>query len=357
MFTFAADFMNLQQRISTFVQLGKIFGHAAKDEAWPGFDCGLAESEYDAFVAKKQLGQVQNQWFTQENINLALSGLAKMLDEEHLRQWTNNYVISDDFQQKNVGIIMAGNIPLVGFHDLLAASIAGYAVKAKLSSDDTALMAGAIQVLALLNEELGAKIEIVERKLADYQLVIATGSNNSARYFEQYFGHVPLLIRKNRTSIAVISGDETEDELKALGADIFTYFGLGCRNVSRLFIPRDFEIDRFFGAMMPWNEVVNHHKYANNYDYNKAVWLLNNENLLDNGFMLLKEDNDLYAPTASIYYSRYQKREEVDAFVKKHKNEVQCVVSKNQIPFGEAQNPNVWDYADGVDTIEWLLRN
>jgi len=349
--------MNLQQRISTFVQLGRIFGYVSNDDAWPGFHCGLSETEYNDFLGCKQLAQVQNQWFTQENINLALNGLAEMLQAEHVQEWVNGYEISDEFQNRSVGIIMAGNIPLVGFHDLLSTLITGFSVKAKLSSDDTALMTGAIQVLKLLNEELGAKVKVVDRKLTDYQLVIATGSDNSSRYFEQYFGHVPLLMRKNRTSVAVISGDESDDELKALGADIFTYFGLGCRNVSRIFMPIDFHIDRFFGAMMPWNDVANHHKYANNYDYNKAVWLLNNENLLDNGFMLLKEDNDLYAPTASIYYSRYEERGEVDSFVCERRDELQCVVAKDQIPFGQAQNPKVWDYADGIDTVEWLLKS
>lgn len=349
--------MNLQQRISTFVLLGKIFNLASINQSWPGFDCGLTETEYNGFLATKELAQIQNQWFSQQNIDRALAGLAKMMASADLDEWVGHYTISDDLDERSVGIIMAGNIPLVGFHDMLSALLLGKRVKAKLSSDDTALMTGAIKVLHLLNDELGSRVEVVEGKMTDYQAVIATGSNNSARYFEQYFGHVPLLIRKNRTSVAVISGNESEDELKALGDDIFTYFGLGCRNVSRIFMPQDFNVDRFFNAMMPWSDVVNHHKYANNYDYNKAVWLLNNENLLDNGFMLLKEDSDLYAPTAAVYYSRYKDRAEVDAYFVEKKDELQCVVGDNHIPFGQAQNPKVWDYADGVDTIKWLISN
>lgn len=353
--TFASDFMNLQHRISTFVHLSRIFGLAARNAAWPGYECGLSQEEYNEFLAARQLAQVQNQWFNQENIDRALAGLAEMLDEEDLNKWLANYELPDDFNNESVGIVMAGNIPLVGLHDLLCALIAGYSVKAKLSSDDTPLMMATIKVLTLLNEPLASRVEVVSGKMTGYQRVIATGSNNSARYFEQYFGHVPLLIRKNRTSVAVIDGDESEDELKALGDDIFTYFGLGCRNVSRLFIPRDFELDRLFAALMPWNEVVNHNKYANNYDYNKAVWLLNNENLLDNGFVLLKEDEDLYAPTASLYYSRYESRDALDAYFKSHEEEVQCIVGRRHIPFGQAQHPKVWDYADGVDTIQWLI--
>jgi hypothetical protein len=191
--------------------------------------------------------------------------------------------------------------------------------------------------------------------MKDMDAVIATGSNNTSRYFEQYFGHLPHIIRKSRTSVAILSGGETDEELKALGRDIFAYFGLGCRNVSKVYLPEGFGIDRLFNALFEYNAIIHHHKYANNYDYNKAVWLLNNESLLDNGFLLLKEDESLASPTGSLYYEHYTDDQELRRNLDERAHEIQCVVSHADIPFGGSQNPALWDYADGEDTLAFLL--
>jgi hypothetical protein len=188
----------------------------------------------------------------------------------------------------------------------------------------------------------------------DMQAVIATGSNNTSRYFEQYFGHLPHIIRKSRTSVAILSGNESDEELNALGRDIFDYFGLGCRNVSKVYLPEGYDMNRLFNALYPYHEIVNHHKYANNYDYNKAVWLLNAEKLLDNGFMLLKEDTSLASPTGSLYYEYYSNGDEVRSALAARADEIQCIVSRDNVAFGHSQQPALWEYADGVDTLAFL---
>lgn len=184
--------------------------------------------------------------------------------------------------------------------------------------------------------------------------IIATGSGNSMRYFESYFGHLPHLFRKNRTSVAVLTGNETKEELEALGDDIFKHYGLGCRNVSHLILHKDFDINRFFEAIINQSDVVNLHKYANNYDYNKAIYLMNLEQILDNGFVLLKESEELFSPLAMLFYHRYEAFSEVESYLEKHKEDIQAVVGHGYLPFGSAQCPTLTDFADGVDTMSWL---
>jgi hypothetical protein len=212
-----------------------------------------------------------------------------------------------------------------------------------------------IHYLGIIDSRITDFVEIKERFLGDFDAVIATGSDNSSNYFESYFGKYPHIIRKNRTSVAVIDGSETKEELTELGKDIFTYFGLGCRNVSQLWIPMDFNLNRFFEAIYDYNPIANHNKYANNYDYNKAVYLMNKANLLDNGFLLLKEDFGLNSPLGMLHYVRYKDSIDAEHFLQENKDKIQVIVGKNYIPFGMSQNPGLTDYADGVDTMQFLV--
>ena len=231
---------------------------------------------------------------------------------------------------------------------------------AKLSSNDKLLLPYLTKYLIAIEPEFEGKIVFTEERLEKFNAVIATGSNNTARYFEYYFGKYPNIIRKNRNSVAVLSGKETSEELKSLSNDIFRYFGLGCRNVSKIFIPKDYNFDVFFNAMFIWKEVINDNKYINNYDYNKAVYLMSNVNLLDNEFLLLKEDINFSSPISVTFYEYYDSLESVSEKLITEKDNIQCIVSnlgiKNEIKFGETQNPNLWEYADGIDTIDFLVK-
>jgi hypothetical protein len=233
--------------------------------------------------------------------------------------------------------------------------LTGHIAFVKLSSDDHLLMPALLKILARFDESIEAQIVYATGLMKDMEAVIATGSNNTSRYFEQYFGHLPHIIRKSRSSIAILTGGESEEELKSLGRDVFAYFGLGCRNVSKVYLPAGFDMDRLFKALYDYNAIINHHKYANNYDYNKAVWLLNNEKLLDNGFLLLKEDASIASPTGSLYYEFYADENVLRKSLESHADEIQCIVSHSDIAFGGSQRPALWDYADGVDSVAFLL--
>jgi hypothetical protein len=254
---------------------------------------------------------------------------------------------------------MAGNIPLVGFHDFLSVLISGNKALVKLSSNDTILLPYLTKVLFSIEPEFEDLIEFTDEKFIDFDGVIATGSNNTARYFEYYFGKYPNIIRKNRNSVAVLTGNESTEQLELLANDIFRYFGLGCRNVSKIYIPEDYNFDPFFKAMYSWRHVINQNKYMNNYDYNKAVYLMSNIPLLDNEFMLLKEDKSLSSPISILYYEYYSSMEELTSLIEVSREQIQCVVSEcgmpGEVPFGTTQSPSLWDYADGVDTMEFLL--
>jgi hypothetical protein len=346
----------LKQRQHAFVQLGKALASLAGDHTWPGFACGLNEEEWTA--ARSMMTQVKqyNGWFTEENVRKAMGAWGRELTEEALEQWLNPYAFPDQPRAvKTVAVICAGNIPMVGFHDVMCTLLAGHNVLIKLSSDDHILLPFALTCLTTFEPALKKHVSMAGGKLEAFDAMIATGSNNTSRYFEYYFGKYPHIIRKNRTSVAVVDGRETEDELKKLGHDIFDYFGLGCRNVTHLLVPTAYDLDAFFKGIYSFHPIVQHNKYANNYDYNKAVWLLNKESLLDNGFILLKEDPDhLACPTASLLYSRYSSATEAQDFLEKHRDAIQCVVGHGYLPFGNAQAPALSDYADGVDTLAFL---
>lgn len=331
--------MDLQTRITAFAQLGDYF------------------KNFDALTIEK--AHQHNQWFTPENTQLAITAWANQLTEENLNKWVANYSVTPT-EMKKVGVIMASNIPLVGFHDMLTVLLSGHHALVKPGSDDEVLIKHVIEKLIELEPAFANRITLVDR-LKDYDAVIATGSNNTARYFESYFKHKPNIIRKNRTSVAVLKGDETEDDFKALGLDITRYFGLGCRNVTKLFVPQDFKIPTFLDAIQIYDTMGNHNKYYNNYVYHKAIFLMNQTVFLDNLFLNVKEDENLHAPIGCLYYERYNDINEVKAKLGSHADDLQCVVAKNEVidnavAFGKSQEPALWDYADNVDTMEFLLR-
>ena len=302
----------------------------------------------------------ENLWFTADNIERMLIAISEdMLDYKKLQNWVSAYQIPDRQSKTTIGLIMAGNIPLVGMHDLITAFIAGHQVKVKLSSKDEQLLPVFLKHMEnIAGGDIG--IEVVE-KLVDPDAVIATGSDNSARYFEHYFRDIPLLLRKNRNSVAVMTGYETDEELHRLTDDILAYFGLGCRNVSKLYVPEEYDLGNIYRAIPQASKVIDHDKYRNNYDYNYAIWMMNNDKFLTNGFLLLKEEPSLLSRIASLNYEYYKDGEHLLSLLNPLKDKIQCVVSSEEIAgfphvaFGDSQRPALDDYADGVDTMEFLL--
>lgn len=253
--------------------------------------------------------------------------------------------------------MLAGNIPLVGFHDLLSVLISGHHVQLKLSSKDSKLIQYLIKHLIWLEPAFEKIIKIKENKLENFDAVIATGSDNSARYFEYYFGKYPNIIRKNRSSCVILNGNESEEEMEALGEDIFSYFGLGCRNVSKAFVPKGYDLAKILSRWESYKEIIHHHKYCNNYDYQKSILLVNLIPFLDNGFILLQENEKLVSPISVLFYEYYTDQEDLEIKLNINKEKIQCIVGSNSlatVPFGGAQYPEVWDYADNVDTLTFL---
>ncbi len=344
--------MNKSQVITAFDALGKVLLSIGNQKEWVGYELGVTQEEYEKLQALVRRQFYLNGWFTEAAVLHVFKGWGAQLTKANLEQFSTDYTFTES--PKKVGVIMAGNIPLVGFHDFLCVLLSGNAIVIKLSSDDKTLLPALIALLKNFAPDLGERITVSEAKLGEVDAIIATGSGNSMRYFESYFGHLPHVFRKNRTSVAVLTGEETKEELEALGADIFTHYGLGCRNVSHLILSKDFELNRFFEAIMTQADVVNLHKYANNYDYNKAIYLMNLEEILDNGFVLLKESEELFSPLAMLFYHRYENFSEVERYLEEHKEDIQAIIGRNYLPFGVAQCPGLVDFADGIDTMAWL---
>lgn len=297
----------------------------------------------------------ENPWFTPGSVNLALEGLTRYLDPESMKKWVSAYRL-EPAKSRKVGVVMAGNIPLAGFHDLLSVLLSGHELMAKLSSKDSVLPTFVVNKLLEIEPRLGSSVALVAR-LKQFDAVIATGSDNSSRYFEYYFGKYPHIIRKNRTSCAVLDGSENEEELRLLGRDVFTYFGLGCRNVSKIFVPQTFDPIKLINAWDIYVDIIHHHKYHNNYDYQKSILLVNKLAFYDSGFVILQENEKLVSPISVVYLERYSNAEQLGARLDSVSNKIQCVVGKHHpadIPFGKAQEPEVWDYADKVDTLKFL---
>jgi hypothetical protein len=338
--------------IKALAQLGDIFRMLSMASPWPGFKCGVTENEYQECLDSIYQARIKNTWFTEGNIQSALMGWGEALEEAKLRKWTENLSIVTE--PKVIGVVSAGNIPMVALHDVISVLISGHKLLVKLSKDDTDLMLMAIFLLKKFNLDWEESIRVTPMKLLDFDAIIATGSNNTARYFEEYFGGYPNIIRKNRTSVAILEGNESEKELEALADDIFIHFGMGCRNVSKVFLPEGYDLNKVIGALYKYKEAVNHNKYGNNYDYHKALYLMNGDDILENGFMLFKEEKDLHSPLSVLFYEYYADEQAVRKKLNNLSDQIQCVVSRKDIPFGKAQKPELWDYADGIDTLKFL---
>ena len=351
--------MHLQQRINAFVKLGAFLSQFTKNGIEKKQDILYNDLFFEGFKHQIQLAYEHNGWFSKENVLFSLDGWSNQLTESNINKWISKYNFKD-IESKKVAIVMAGNIPLVGFHDFLCVLMSGHDVLVKQSSNDKHLLPYLAKYLEHVEPGFKGKILFTETKLSDFNAVIATGSDNTARYFEFYFKGKPSIIRKNRNSIAVLTGNESEEQLIGLSEDIFRYYGLGCRSVSKLFVPIDYNFEKFFNAMYHWNPIIHQHKYANNYDYNKAVYLMSEFDMLENGFLMIKEDESYGSPIATLFYEYYESKESLKIKLASDLDKIQCVVSdeffENNISFGQTQSPQLWDYADNVDTITFLLK-
>ena len=298
-----------------------------------------------------------NNWFTAENIERAFRYWSGVLTPESLGKWLAPYSFEEE--PKKIGIIMAGNLPMVGFHDLLCVLLSGNKALVKLSSDDEILIRSAAEFLFHHYPELEPRIEFSE-KIKDCDAVIATGSNNTSRYFEYYFKSLPKILRRNRKSLAVLDGKESHADLENLASDIFSYFGLGCRNVSKILVPEDYRFDEFFPALENYRGLIHHNKYYNNYTYHKAIFLMNRDPHLDNGFLLLKESGSLGSPLGCLYYQHYTSEKHLLQLLEQMQDEIQAVVSgrdisaKQMVRWGNSQSPELGEYADRIDTMKFL---
>lgn len=335
--------MNLSERISVLVQLGQELSQPDPERTT------LIKASYR-----------HNLWFTQDNYEAAIQAIAnRMLKQSLLEEWVKPYKISDQKPPQIVGMVLAGNIPLVGFHDVLSTFICGHISQIKLSDKDKLVLPYLIDKLANYDERVRPYFNFVDR-LANFDRVIATGSNNTARYFEQYFGKYPNIIRKNRNAVAVLRGDESKEALHALGKDIFTYFGLGCRNVSKLYVPVDYEFNPLLEALHEYREIIKVNKYKNNFDYNFTLLILNSIKYFSNGCILIHESKLIQSRIASLHFEYYLDEKDLQNKLEAYREEIQCVVSDQlvrdwkHIPLGGAQSPGLDDYADGVDTLAFL---
>lgn len=344
--------MTLEDRIQTLVQLGN----------------HLRNQDDEFLEALQKRTAFNNSWFTlanQQSSTLAIAN--EFLAEDKIRNWLQHYLAyfevknaTKGFQRQKIGLVLAGNIPLVGFHDILSVYISGHQSQIKLSSKDAFVLPYLLKLIGQFDERATSYFEIVD-KLNGFDAVIATGSNNSARYFESYFGKVPHIIRRNRNGIAVLNGHETKEELLALGNDIFQYFGLGCRNVAKLYLPKDYDFQPLLETLHQWNQLQNHSKYKNNFDYHFALLTLNKEPFLHNGAIILREDKALLSHIAGLFYEFYDSEAELEKELIERSDEIQLVVARPEVLriatkyFGEAQQPKLSDYADGVDTMAFLL--
>jgi len=351
--------ISIQNRINAFVKLGTFLSQFSAHNNKKIDNIEHNELFFDGFLHQIKLAQENNSWFTKDNILFALHNWSTSLTKTNLEDFINT-VNLNTVKSKKVAIIMAGNIPLVGFHDFLSVLISGHSVLVKQSSNDKHLLPFIAKYLEYVENDFKGRITFTEEKLTDFDAVIATGSDNTARYFEYYFKNKPNIIRKSRNSVAVITGNETEEDFINLSDDIFQYFGLGCRSVSKLYVPKAYQFDLFFNGMYTKKDMINNAKYANNYDYNKAVYLMSEFDLLENGFLMIKEDESYSSPIASVFYEYYDN--EIDLKIKLHqdKEKIQCIVAngfiENEVAFGKTQHPKLTDYADGINTLEFLSK-
>jgi len=329
--------MNLAERITLMVNLGKYL---------------MEDGEELKLV--KQKAYEKNKWFTEEFINYAFRNISThYLEQEKLEKWVHHYHIDDNIHPQKIGIVMAGNIPLVGFHDFLCVFITGHHQMIKLSDKDEVLMTHLIEKLEQWNPKVKSVVKTAEL-LKDCDAYIATGSNNSARYFHLYFGKYPSIIRGNKTSVAILNGNETFGDLSCLADDVYIYFGLGCRNVTKIFVPVNYSFETLLNAFKKYDYFADITKYRNNYDYNLALLIMNNKFYMTNDSIILYENENIFSPASVLHYSFYENEKSTLDDLLNNEN-VQCIVGAGQVPFGKSQEPGLFDYADGVDTIQFLL--
>ena len=343
--------LSLNQRIQVLADLGE------------RIQFELNHSPYnEAFENLLNKVNQRNPWFTKESVVQSLSVWANLLESNNLNHFISRYetVLFEKKNDKVVLLILAGNIPLVGLHDVICSFLSGSKSMIKVSSKDALLLSYLIEQIKTINSTASDYFEISETKAQGFTHVIATGSNNSARYFDHYFSKFPNIIRKNRSSLAIITPETTDTELEYLANDVFQYFGLGCRNVTQLCVPHSFDFDRLKNAFNSYATIINHNKYANNYDYHKAIALMNGDPFIDFEFILLQNKSMLKSPLGVLHYNFYENVTEVDSYIQEHRANIQCVVSSqstsfNEVNFGQTQQPKLWDFADQIDTLQFLL--
>lgn len=348
--------MSLEKRINTFVELGNFMRQFSRQKITKNREVLNNKLFFDAFSLQIKRAQEFNGWFTEDNVLFAFEKWSNRLIKNELENWISTYNL-DNNTPKTIAVIMAGNIPLVGFHDFLSVLLSGNKVLVKQSSNDKHFLPLIAKYLEYIAPEFKGSIQFTEDKLTDFHAAIATGSNNTSRYFEYYFGKYPNIIRKNRNSVALLTGNETQDELLGLAEDMLRYFGLGCRSVSKIYVPKNYDFDQLFKAIYPFSDIIHYKKYQNNYDYNKAVYLMSEFKLVENGFLMLKEDASYSSPIATVFYEYYDDLDHIKQRLHYDSEMIQCVVSnviENAVEFGKTQEPGLSDYADGVDTMAFL---
>lgn len=350
---------SLELRIAAFAELGKIMGQVAE-----GFTTtnSVFEGQYPELHHSLLAASQQNSWFTPSTIAFALKAWNETLNEESIRNWLKPYETGNQFTEpKKVAVIMAGNIPMVGFHDFLCVLMSGNNFIGKLSSDDKILLPALADVLCEIEPTFRQMIQFTQGTIKDFDAIIATGSNNTARYFEYYFSKYPHIIRKNRNGVAVLDGNESEESLQKLGSDICSYFGLGCRNVSKVFIPAGFDPKKLYAAIELYNMRLNDHfKYMNNHSYHRSIYLLNKTPHLVNDVFILTESEQYFSPIAVLYYQFYENTEWLKKKLAEDDELIQCIATDvftgtKTVPLGCTQSPGLGDYADGIDTMKFLL--
>ncbi|UCG28259.1 MAG: hypothetical protein JSV24_02545 [Bacteroidales bacterium] len=348
--------MNLPDRIAAFSELGRVINHILDGNV---NHKGLPSS---AIALGQMIETIRdhNPWFTYDNITSALSAIARSLTGKNLVNWTGRYPqLKNRPGSKRIGITMAGNIPLVGFHDFICVLVSGNFFVGKLSSKDNKLLPQLAAILCELQPDFKNSIEFTEGNFKDVDAIIATGSDNTSRYFEYYFGRYRRIIRKNRNSIAILDGTESLENLAGLGSDIFSYFGLGCRNVSKIYIPDNYDFEMLFNAVKSYHSIIDHPQYYNNYIYNRSVFLVNRNAFHDGGFFLLAENTGFDSPIGVVYYQYCSDPVLLKEEFLVNSERIQCIVGNNcppaNTPFGRSQEPELWDYADDIDTIAFLL--
>ena len=339
--------MILKQRMNGFVQIASFLNRH--------FNKQYIDSEIPLHHGLDQLIEtagIYNHWFNRENIELSLKNLTILLEKNALATFCEKI---EEKPEKTIALVCAGNIPLVCFHDVLCCLLCGHKVLLKMSSDDNVLLPFMLKLLVHYEKDFETKILFAEGKLTNFDAIIATGSNNTANYLNYYFSKYPHIIRKSRTSVAILDGSESSEDLKQLGHDIFDYFGLGCRNVSKILVPPNYNFNQFFESIVNFGALVNNKKYGNNYDYYRAIYLLESEKFLDNNFLILKQSQSLFSPVSVLFHEPYSGLSELNHFLKQYENEIQCVIGKNHIPFGYSQCPVITEFADNINTLDFLL--